>query len=318
MTINTGLTLYDDQPDIIDIQATEYFLLDTPPRLIYSATALQIPFEKHQGSIQKYRRNHQFPVSGIPIEEGVTPPSMKPTYTDITVEPQQYGGWSQQSDRQIMLNRDDTVAGTLDKLGIHGSRTLDMVMRDILLLGLSTYQCEFGENNQTPTEISFRDIVESAGILDTNDATKVTEIIDADTGIATTPIQASYMAYMHTSIGAGLHLINGFTPTANYANTSSTLKSEIGSMAGVRFLTTSAGAFKGNNPKIYTTIIVGKDSHASIGFSHSLTNVYLKPLGSSGAIDPLNQRQSEGWKTSYTGIILSQEEMINVNSTMAN
>ena len=64
---------------------------------------------------------------------------------------------------------------------------------------------------------------------------------------------------------------------------------------------------------VYGTLFVGKDAFGVVDLSEG-TEVIVKPRGSSGTADPLDQRSSVGWKGVHAAAILYDEYMVRVES----
>jgi N4-gp56 family major capsid protein len=93
----------------------------------------------------------------------------------------------------------------------------------------------------------------------------------------------------------------------------------------------NAGA---TNKDVYSMLFIGRESHAIAGMSGKTPNltagesggqysnntgksvnpvsIIMKPLGSSGSADPLNQRGTIGWMTSYDDVILNSAWIVNL------
>ena len=65
---------------------------------------------------------------------------------------------------------------------------------------------------------------------------------------------------------------------------------------------------------VYGNIAFGKDAYGIIEPSAESLEVIVKPLGSGGTNDPLNQRSTVGWKASHASTILYQERIVRVET----
>ena len=99
-----------------------------------------------------------------------------------------------------------------------------------------------------------------------------------------------------------------FTPVHKYGSRDGLLPHEVGALDEVRFVLS-------NNPQVFTgagaagidvhaTLVMGADFYGYI-MPQNITMI-VKPFGSSGTADPLDQRQTIGWKMYYTAVILQQ------------
>lgn len=63
---------------------------------------------------------------------------------------------------------------------------------------------------------------------------------------------------------------------------------------------------------VYTLLVIGKDAYGETEVTgESLENI-VKPLGSAGSSDPLNQRATTGWKATHVAEILAEEYLLRV------
>ncbi|HNC88735.1 MAG TPA: hypothetical protein PL000_07275 [Anaerolineales bacterium] len=58
-----------------------------------------------------------------------------------------------------------------------------------------------------------------------------------------------------------------------------------------------------------------KEAYAVVNLRSETGDFYVKPLGSAGAADPLNQRGSVGWQHPFTARILNDAFMLNLMAT---
>lgn len=66
---------------------------------------------------------------------------------------------------------------------------------------------------------------------------------------------------------------------------------------------------------VYATMIIGKRAYAKTGIAGGELQHIVKPLGSSGTADPLNQRSTVGWKAIKAAARLIEQYMVRVEST---
>lgn len=82
---------------------------------------------------------------------------------------------------------------------------------------------------------------------------------------------------------------------------------------GVRMLETTnvrvisgAGLSLAAAVHIFLSVMIGEEAYGESEYSEHTAEIIVKPVGSSGAMDPLNQWGTIGWKTSYQAVILNQ------------
>lgn len=65
---------------------------------------------------------------------------------------------------------------------------------------------------------------------------------------------------------------------------------------------------------VYATVILGRDAYGYSRISGEAIRNIVKPLGSAGAADPLDQRATTGWKATFVAKILDELAMIRIES----
>lgn len=75
-----------------------------------------------------------------------------------------------------------------------------------------------------------------------------------------------------------------------------------------------AGDAGKNNLAVYASLFLGKDAYATIDIEGGGTEVIVKPKGSAGTADPLNQRSTIGWKSLFACKRLIEEYILRVET----
>lgn len=74
-----------------------------------------------------------------------------------------------------------------------------------------------------------------------------------------------------------------------------------------------AGGSSDGSP-VYSTLVLGRDAYGVTEVTGGGLEMIVKPLGSGGTGDPLNQRSTMGWKATKVAKILTEEYMIRVET----
>jgi len=111
------------------------------------------------------------------------------------------------------------------------------------------------------------------------------------------------------------------------ASTEVTISSAAAGTAGNASLTLSAAATISANTllysedagvggvDVYSTLIIGDDAYGVTKVAGGGLKHIVKPLGSGGTSDPLDQRSTIGWKANKTAKILVEQYMVRIEST---
>jgi N4-gp56 family major capsid protein len=87
------------------------------------------------------------------------------------------------------------------------------------------------------------------------------------------------------------------------------MEGEVGKFDEIRFIETpNAKVFTGagaSSIDIYSTLVFGMDAYGTTRISGEAMKNIVKPLGSAGSADPLDQRATSGWKATFVAKILN-------------
>ena len=128
----------------------------------------------------------------------------------------------------------------------------------------------------------------------------------------------SYVAIIHPNVKYDVMTSEGFISIVKYNNAERLFKGEIGMIGNVRFVVssmakvfTAAGA---QGKDVYSTLVLGKDAYKVIEIEGQGMHTIIKALGSGGTADPLDQRATQGWKTTHGIGITCETSMVRVES----
>lgn len=289
------------------------------PLLVHTRFAQIRDIPKNGGNVVTFRKYAALAVATTPLTEAVTPAASTLSVSDITATVVQYGAYVAISDFLQMTTLDPVLMETAAILGEQAGLTLDTLCRDVMVAG-TNYRRTASRTNRT--DIVAGDVILAADIdavvltLKTANTAKWTGMVSANPGYATAPIREAYIGINHPMITAKLQGMTGWNGVEKYADRTAIYDGEIGSYKEVRFMeTTNAKIFAaggGGGIDVYATLILGKNAYGISRISgESLVNI-VKPLGSGGTEDPLNQRSTSGWKATFVAKILQQAFMVRI------
>ena len=245
----------------------------------------------------------------------------------------QYGSYVNTTDVMLAASTDPLVQVITERQAQQAGETLDYLAYKVFRAGTSVTHSGGSSRSTVAKTINAATAaaVPPAGSnanfdaairsLEQNDAKKMRKKLRASVGIATEPIRESYIGICHPDMRQDLEANASFIPVEKYSNTGDAMDGEIGSVAGIRIITTTqAVPFKdagaavtsgplevssgGSNSDVYSMIILAQDfgGCATLGGMDSLRSKIHAP--SVGPGDPLGQRGSIAWDTFYSCIIL--------------
>lgn len=279
------------------------------PELVHECCAQFRPIPKKSGNTIKFRRYSNLSVADTPLTEGVTPPGQALAKTDITATISWYGDFVHVTDVVDATVEDPELTVASQKLGFQMGQTRDKIVRDVLAACASSSNATKGSNGNTPTEITRDDIDSVVKTLLSSNAKMTTPAIPAGEGVGTAPVRRAYWGIADTDLVDDLEAVEGFKSISEYASQSGTAEAEWGATGNVRWLLTSEGYVTEDTPAVYRLPILGRDAYGVTELTDASANNIIKPFGSGGSADPLNQRASSGWKMGFVARILNDNFM---------
>lgn len=268
----------------------------------------------------KFRRYGNLSASTTPLTEGITPAGSQLSVTDITATVLQYGDFITITDALDYQSQDPILMESAEILGDQMGDTIDQLTRDVLNAGTNVYYAGTGHTDRSQVAVSeiITDtlIKKVVRLLKNNKARRMTKMVNATTGYGTSPLNASYIGIVHPNTTYDLKAITNFVPVEKYASTAGIMDGEVGKYDEVRFVeTTNAKVFTGagaGSIDVYSTIIFGMDAYGTTRISGEAMKNIVKPLGSAGTADPLDQRATSGWKATFVAKILNDAFLVRI------
>lgn len=188
-------------------------------------------------------------------------------------------------------------------------------IRNMMVSTASSILCSNGGNAGTPTEITTADIKTAVRALRLGNARLMTKPIPGENRFATSPVRSSYWGFMDVTIQNDLEACADFLSAANYPNPMDALEAEWGSTNNVRWLLSTNGFSSSAAIPVWNNIILGQEAYGVVKLGSKEAEFIVKPLGSSGTSDPLNQRGSVGYKYPFATRLLNDNWITRLLST---
>lgn len=310
------LTTVTEVPHAVNNYYDRKLLEKAIPHFTYQAWAQTRDLPRNNTNVIKFTRYSLLTAATTPLTEGVTPSGSQLSVTRPTATVLQYGDFVTLSDKLVFTTMDPLLAETAEVLGIQYQDTLDQLCRDILAAGTTIQYASTATARDEVTsamKITKAEIQEAVKTLKGNEAKRITEMVNPGLEFNTAPIDQAFIGIVHPNTTYDLKNISGFIRVEEYGQKKA-LPGEVGALDEVRFIETtnskvfsSAGA---GSIDVYGTIILGMNAYGRTRISGEAVHNIVKPLGSAGSADPLNQRQTSGWKATYISKILNEDFML--------
>lgn len=286
---------------------SKYLIENAKPALVYDQFGQKHNIPKNGGKTIEFRKYSPLPKATTPLTEGVTPAGQALTVSTVTATVKQYGDFVPLTDMLLLTAIDNNLVQALDLLGAQAGATLDTVTREILMGGTSVQYAE-GQVSSRATltanhKLTVKAIRLAARFLKKQNAPK---------------IDGSYVAVIHPDIAYDLQDDDEWKDWNKYTTSDKMFNGEIGKIANVRFVeTTEAKIFAkagASNQDVYATLVLGANAYGTTNIEGGGLETIVKPLGSGGTEDPLNQRGTAGWKATKTAVRLVEQFMVRIET----
>lgn len=288
--------------------------------LVHDQFGQKRPIPANGGKTIEFRKFSPLPKATTPITEGVTPDGKSLKVTNVTATVNQYGDYITQSDVLELTSIDNTIVEATKLLGSQAGRTLDTVVRNVLVAGTNVSFCPKVAADGTETAVTSRTALDTTSKLTVKTVKKVVAKLR---GQNAPTINGKYVAIIHPYVAYDLMNDKEWIDAHKYANPTNLYEGEIGEVAGVRFVqTTEAKVWNddtcpANGDKkhsVFATLFIGDDAYGTTEITGGGLQTIVKQKGSAGTADPLDQRSSVGWKAIKTAEMLIPSYLVRVES----
>jgi N4-gp56 family major capsid protein len=334
VTIGPG-GLYQDNGNVVNAISVSANDLTVEQRMFYhmdlveihSANLVHEQFAMHRkvpqgsGPIFSMRGFDPYEPATTPLQEGVTPAKpnkMKPF--QVVAEIKSYGAFTPHTDWLHMVAMDDVAQQDIKKLGIQSAQTKEILIRDTLSAGKYVMYAPVEAADGTLTYVSDRTSLTSKNKFSVREILRAVAFLKNHNA---QPIEGSFMCIIHPDVELDVLTSKGFTELVKYTNNVERVyNGEIGKIGMVRFVVSSmakkwekAGASEtSGKADVYSSLVLADSAYVVAEYEGGGLQTFLKPVGSAGSADPLNQRGTNGWKFTLAVARVVEEYMIRVES----
>lgn len=255
------------------------------------------------------------------LVEGVTPSPDSLVPQDIPARVRQYGCLYQLTDWVSDTYEDDVPAEMKKQCGERIALVREMIRYGALKACTNRFYSGGSDRTGVNAKISLNLLRRISRNLQANHAERVTGILSPSINIKTSPVEASYLVFVHTDAESDVRDLPGFVKVAEYGSRKVVSPYEIGSVENFRFITSpelapylgagaaigSTGLLGGTNVDVYPFIVVGENAWGQLALrgADSIDPTYIPP-GTKDKSDPLGQRGYIGAKFWMTCVLLNE------------
>ena len=294
------------------------------PLLVHTKYAQVRDLPRNNSMVIKFRRYTLLAANTTALSEGVTPSGKQLAITDITATVAQYGDFITLTDVVQFSTLDPVLTETAELLGQQSGNSLDQLCRDVIVAGTTVQYASTATARTGVTssmKISLAEIQEAVRTLHGNDSMKLTKMVNATDGFNTTPLRPCYIGIVSHNTLFDLKKITGWIPVSEYGTKDDLMDGEVGSLDEVRFVMTTNGkvfsAGGSGSIDVHGTMILAAEAYAISRISGEAMKNIVKPLGSAGTADPLDQRSTSGWKATFVTARLNENFMLRIEHAVS-
>jgi N4-gp56 family major capsid protein len=308
----------------LTIEAKQYYEMDMLYRArqaqVFMEFSLVTTFGDNQGNSVSWRRVNAYAVNSTALVEGTTPTQTSISLTEVSGTAAQYGAFSEISDMLQKLGIDKLMNELTPALAQNAGESIETVIANVIQAGTvvlyATGSARASQGTGNPLTLA---LLRKA--LSTLDAAKTHRFSGPEENDKVG--QGNYIAFVHPYVVYDIFNDSEVKNAFQYAGAGTMFKSfydgSIGSLYGIELMqSTLTPIFAGAGSagaNVYGTIVVGQQAYGTVDIGGSgKYQMIVKPLGSAGADDPLDQRSTVGWKGFQLPIILNNAFMVRIET----
>ena len=229
---------------------SDYLIDNAEPELVHAQFGQKRPIPANGGKTVEFRRYSALGKATTPLVEGVTPKGTNMEMGKIESTVYEYGAYIELSDMLILTAIDNNIVEATKLLGSQAGRTIDSVIRDVLIANGTNVQYANGSVDARHKLIGGRG--EGNHYLTVDAVRRAVRALKAKN---VKKINGSYIAIIHPDVAYDLMNDPEWEAPKNYCDPEDLYNGEIGKIGGVRFV-------ESTEAKIIEADVLVKDSGA--------------------------------------------------------
>ena len=270
------------------------------PNLVHLQFGDEHCMPPHSGLVMNMRKLIPLETNAKALSEGDPGESVMLAETEVTVQLQQYGEYARCTDKLDLTHLDMDIMRRTKLFGDAGARSIDAVVREELAKCANVI---YAGGKASRAELTAADKLTSREL---RKAVKTLKKNHAQT------FGGYFVAIIGPDTMYDLQEDEAFVKVSQYQDKENIYTGEVGRLFGVRLVeTTEAKIFEGagaSGADVASVIVLGQYAYGVTSLKGAKPRVIVKPAGSAGTADPLDQISTVGWKMDGFGAKLLQPE----------
>ena len=270
------------------------------PNLVHLQFGDEHRMPPHSGLVMNMRKLIPLETNTKALSEGDPGESVMLAETEVTVQLQQYGEYARCTDKLDLTHLDMDIMRRTKLFGDAGARSIDAVVREELAKCANVIYAGGKASRAALTaadKLTSRELRKAVKTLKKNHAQT---------------FGGYYVAIIGPDTMYDLQEDEAFVKVSQYQDKENIYTGEVGRLFGVRLVeTTEAKIFEGtgaDGADVASVIVLGQYAYGVTSLKGAKPRVIVKPAGSAGTADPLDQISTVGWKMDGFGAKLLQPE----------
>ncbi len=306
-------------PDATQTYFVRKLLMNARIYNFYERFADDVDLPQGEGRNVIVRRYAHLPLAGQ-LSQGIPPTGKVPTLDDFTVALVQHGDYVALTDMARWTQKDPVVNKFTELIGLMMGYTVDTYIRNIAIAGTAVTFSNGAARTDLVTILDGNDLDRAIRTLLSNGAEFLFGGNDGTTAVGTAPTMPAFALVVHPRTVFTLQNITGFKDASQYRGAAPNEYGRYKSLAC--FLATDPSSLGIGAPSVasaggtssavtntagtvdvFQSLAIGKHAYHQVGLNGKSTSLHVKPLGSAGTADPLDQLSTIGAKHTGAGLI---------------
>ncbi|MDR2513950.1 MAG: N4-gp56 family major capsid protein [Christensenellaceae bacterium] len=287
-------------------------LLEMEKRLVYYQNGQRKALPEHNGRTVEFWRYAPFAPITTALSEGVVPDGQTLAMEKVIASVETYGGYVSTTDVLTLSGVNTETNYLVDLMAKQGALTLDHLVRDVISGGSAAI---YAGGKAGRAEVG------QSAVLTIQDIRKAVRRLEK---LGAPKFNRGGMGYYKAIIGPDAKYSLQSDPLwedkASYQQAEQIENGELGKLFGVIFIeSTEAKVFSGvgnAGADLGATVVFGEDAYGVVDLGtvgDTPVRTIIKPLGSAGSSDPLDQIATVGWKVNgFTSVILNENWLVRI------
>ena len=287
-------------------------LMEMEKRLVFYQNGQRKALPKHSGRAVEFWRYKPFEAVTSALTEGVIPNSQTLSMEKVVCNVASYGGYVATTDVLSLTGVNTQTNNLVNLMAKQGALSIDHIVRDAVSAGTQVQYAGSAANRTAISathKLTIADIRKAVRTLEKNGAPKFNR-----------GGKGYYKAIVGSDAKYSLQSDSLWEEKGKYQQAEQIENGEIGKLFGVIFIESSeakvfsqAGASQAD---VGATLVFGEDAYGVVDLGavgDSPVRSIIKPLGSAGSSDPLDQIATVGWKVEgFAATILNQDWIVRI------